>query len=1016
MSRLLDNSEKLRSEIEGRNLYTPENPYTIDNGIIVNTINRLSNIISPFNSVDITNTIAGRITNPNTPLAQIGLQMLGKQFSATIKSLGTAEYTPSINFSNLFDGNPNTKLITKKIDFQITRRETQSNIGKILEELTGSYRPINPFQKGATNEEIFRQTGKGQQTFIFGAINKNYYRNSNSIWVRELDKAGFQYNKRLFEKEYFTGINSNLNPYNTYELFNIVESNTRLQNELNKYRVFSNNNYEYGSEQRFLDSLGKTNSRLNSDGEGNNILNNKNQPTYGNDKSYFDDGLDDNPNNQIVWGRDGASNEYKEIVNSTDNPVNMYLNPNAFSTDSKEFDFNTNRFNTVDASKIGLLNYTKELLNSKGKYGNFDLTKKKFIDRNGNIYFNGSPLSYQVDNQENRTRQHNITDPYNRFVKAIRFDGNFIYEGNENSVINRSVLPKIHPNINKEGYADVRNLMFSIENLAAPVYRDEINRVAYLDDEFGTQLPYHESGENGGRLMWFPPYDIKYSEQALSRHETTSFLGRSEPIYTYNISERIGTLSFKLLIDYPPQVKGMNHISASRFFAFGGVGENRNYFDIGKAEKELIELKIRRDELKPRPQIVEDIVLPNPISFYFRNDEPRVGEETTIIDTTLAAGYEDGKGTDVTIGRDDGLNKDFINKLTDIIDNTFSDPDRRKYYILNVIGEATQLYTESISSDIVAGNEYNRLLGLRRAEAITNKFKEIFISKYNKRPDEIPIFISSSGSTRAPETTGTAESIPTKLSKSFRNATISFLTNNAFDQITNELTPEEQRELDYLDLEIANLETKIKNEKFNLQKGLEYTFNQYELQDGIFKGFRSLEYNRFMPVFHSQTPEDFHRRLTFLHQCTRQGNAIRSKVTDENQTDNYLASKNAVFGRQPVQILRLGDMIHSKIIIDNISFDFNDSTWDLNPEGMGMQFMIADITIQFKIIGGQSLETPINALQNAVSFNYYANSTYYKDGVYSTANELMREQQSINENIINDNNQKIAGRNVNQNI
>ena len=45
-----------------------------------------------------------------------------------------------------------------------------------------------------------------------------------------------------------------------------------------------------------------------------------------------------------------------------------------------------------------------------------------------------------------------------------------------------------------------------------------------------------------------------------------------------------------------------------------------------------------------------------------------------------------------------------------------------------------------------------------------------------------------------------------------------------------------------------------------------------------------------------------------------------------------------------------------------------------------------------KVIGGQSLRTPIDALQNAVSFNYYANSTYTKSGTYSTPAMVEAEQ------------------------
>ena len=39
--------------------------------------------------------------------------------------------------------------------------------------------------------------------------------------------------------------------------------------------------------------------------------------------------------------------------------------------------------------------------------------------------------------------------------------------------------------------------------------------------------------------------------------------------------------------------------------------------------------------------------------------------------------------------------------------------------------------------------------------------------------------------------------------------------------------------------------------------------------------------------------------------------------------------------------------------------------------------MFADVTLQFKFLGGSDLAGPIARLQNAVSFNYYANTSVY---------------------------------------
>ena len=53
--------------------------------------------------------------------------------------------------------------------------------------------------------------------------------------------------------------------------------------------------------------------------------------------------------------------------------------------------------------------------------------------------------------------------------------------------------------------------------------------------------------------------------------------------------------------------------------------------------------------------------------------------------------------------------------------------------------------------------------------------------------------------------------------------------------------------------------------------------------------------------------------------------------------------------------------------------------WDLNTEGIGVMPMIAEINMRFIFIGGSSLAGHISRLQNALSFNYYANTEVYDD-------------------------------------
>ena len=149
----------------------------------------------------------------------------------------------------------------------------------------------------------------------------------------------------------------------------------------------------------------------------------------------------------------------------------------------------------------------------------------------------------------------------------------------------------------------------------------------------------------------------------------------------------------------------------------------------------------------------------------------------------------------------------------------------------------------------------------------------------------------------------------------------------------------------------------------------------------------------FDPVFHSITPEGFNSRLSFLHQCTRQGPTISSSDISQNNGINGAGyAGNLAFGRAPVCVLRLGDFYNTRIIINSLAIQYETAQWDMNPEGIGVQPMLANVTIGFVFQGGSSLGGPIQRLQNAVSFNYYANQEVYDDradvAVYNDEGEL----------------------------
>ena len=168
----------------------------------------------------------------------------------------------------------------------------------------------------------------------------------------------------------------------------------------------------------------------------------------------------------------------------------------------------------------------------------------------------------------------------------------------------------------------------------------------------------------------------------------------------------------------------------------------------------------------------------------------------------------------------------------------------------------------------------------------------------------------------------------------------------------------------------SDVDIKMKNdEAMFFEKMTENSFGK------ILEGKLSEKIKYFHPAFHSTTPEGFNSRLTFLHQCTRQGPTMSATDT----TNNKISATNMAFGRPPICILRIGDFYDTKVVFESLNIDFTPIVWDLNEEGIGVQPMIATISMNFKFIGGSDLTGPIARLQNAITFNYFANTGVYDD-------------------------------------
>jgi hypothetical protein len=191
------------------------------------------------------------------------------------------------------------------------------------------------------------------------------------------------------------------------------------------------------------------------------------------------------------------------------------------------------------------------------------------------------------------------------------------------------------------------------------------------------------------------------------------------------------------------------------------------------------------------------------------------------------------------------------------------------------------------------------------------------------------------------------------------------------DEFRTEAASQAQQEAELLRAVTTNIQEQGKNDWD--------TYSEYEFFEKLAKN-DSFLHNKvtqkikyFDPAYHSITPEGFNGRLTFLHQCTRQGSTVSG--TDKKA----MTASNLAFGAPPICVLRIGDFYHTKILINSLNIQYSDTTWDLNPEGIGVMPMMATVNIGFTFLGGSDLQGPISRLQNAVTFNYYANTRVYDD-------------------------------------
>lgn len=665
-----------------------------------------------------------------------------------------------------------------------------------------------------------------------------------------------------------------------------------------------------------------------------------------------------------------------------------------------------------------------------------------------------------------------------------------------------------------DGYY-AKKYMFSIENLAWKTSNSP--GFTYSD------LPFCERGNNGGRVMWFPPYDLKVSEQNNARWDENNFLGRPEPIYTYQNTSRSGQVSFKVVVDHPSVLnlmvqkvfEGMSDEESDNYInAFFAGCEEIDFYSLIRTyttlTREDIDKVTKYLEAGTDPEVIkkykvetettevieggnaevtaDDSPVPQQpktetVTLFFRNDFPK-GNPGDISSQTYSELYDtyisiSGSTTNPEAGT---YMEDLSNGLNDLFSGTETAAKKNDKLVIygrnDVAGtqEDKQLildkakkgfetlkknydgyisHIEKLKSEIeegkvktleltvvsstsfVADDDYNVKLSLRRTHSIlkdiiseisNNKSTEITWSAdlppgatniergikftfkelgYEDKEGELIIKTNSVGENTIinSNTLGGGElninchgdevksnsALKRTIPGTFycRQTTVQFNTTPIDKQKGSSTTDPDKNTKYKLTPDGTYEPPQVKKPPINEMKRIimktlsECNYFKMLEEDSPVQ-FESLKekLKYFHPAFHSTTPEGLNSRLTFLLQCIRPGDTIPIKGLNN---DLDLRARNTSFGPPPICVIRIGDFYHSKIVIRDVNITYEDGVWDLNPEGIGVQPMIANVTLQVNFIGGQGLERPVERLQNALSSNFFANTEMYDPRSISTS-------------------------------
>jgi outer membrane protein OmpA-like peptidoglycan-associated protein len=737
------------------------------------------------------------------------------------------------------------------------------------------------------------------------------------------------------------------------------------------------------------------------------------------------------------------------------------------SITNQDQDFKQSSYNTTESTNRtytdgSILDDTQRIIDSQPQGGRrlqhvgnaIDQVSKVFNDGYKELTKGSKVLSYvggigqEVGTEYCRVFAKDI--PYLQYNDLQKTDGTVT----ENRRFSYSVLDKtynlnMYPN-KQEGGQDSSNLIGTTNNAYAKKYMFSIENLAWATSNAPgfsvSDLAVCERGPNGGRVMWFPPYDLKFSETVSANWKTNDFIGRPEPIYTYANTSRGGSLSWKIVVDHPSVLNvitnkvlsketNKNRIDSIIESFFAGCRKYdlyelaKKYYtinpnDLFQIQQAITSKELTKEELQYAvntvttvPQVAQatgnngttvDFKKYENLGFYFDNDTPKLS------DINFNSAYQSyvGKKDDYarispntkveTTSFFDNVvtpNKNEIDNLIKLINQQLSN-DKNARITIRIEGTASALASKAYNTKLSDRRIASAVSYIKNNPSLSNENRARLSVLPGKGSGETANVLAYSVQQKQ-LTPGKTESctdndhdnlaqipaIYTTKSMACRRAYISSIS-------TTTQAPPPQPPPQKTTVVTGNVVTKTEVvpvieqkyvQKDNITKKIvralisecDYFETIKEETPMVYDNLKD-KLKFFQPAFHSTTPEGLNSRLTFLQQCTRPGDTIPIiKSVGGKDVLEYNNATNTAFGAPPVLILRIGDFYNTKIIPTSLGITYENL--DLNPEGIGVQPMIANVTLGFHFVGGSGLKESVDKLQNALTFNYYGNTEMWDE-------------------------------------